>query len=174
MIKLTQIQEHKRVEMKQLYVEMTYLDTQFRVFWNGRIDAVCKKTTRHGVKGEWITRTNKPDKRGYPRITIDGKTVKVHRLILLAYKGESELEVDHKNQIKTDNRLCNLHYVTHLENNLNKDWVYNARGYRWCKANNKWRAEIGINGKSKHLGLFDKKENARNAYLEAKQRLGRL
>ena len=159
--------------MKQIYVEMMYGDTQLRVFWNGRIDSVCKNTNPHGVKGEWITRTNKPDG-GYPRIGIDGKMVHVHRLILLAYKGESELEVDHKNQVKTDNRLCNLHYVTRQENMLNRDWVYNAKGYCWHKRLNKWVAEININGKRKHLGCFDKEEDARNAYEQAKRSLGRV
>ena len=153
---------------------MMYRDTQLRVFWNGRIDSVCKGGTKYGVKGQWITRTNKPNDKGYQRIDINGKMVRVHRLVLLAYKGDSELEVDHKNQIKTDNRLCNLHYVTSLENNLNKDWIYNAKGYSWHKAKNKWMAYISINNKLKYLGYFEKEEDARNAYLEAKRVLGRL
>jgi len=160
--------------MKQLYVEMTYRNTKLRVFWNGRIDSVCKKTDHYGVKGEWMTRSNKPDNRGYPYIQIDGKKVSAHRIVLLAYKGDSELHVDHKNQIKTDNRLCNLHYVTRLENNLNKDYIYNAKGYCWEKGRNKWKAMIGINGKLKHLGYFDKEEDARNAYEQAKRTYGRV
>jgi len=160
--------------MKQLYVEMTYRDTQLRVFLNGRIDSVCKITNQHGVKGEWITRTNKPNHKGYAMINLDGKRVRVHRLVLLAYKGDSELEVDHKNQIKTDNRLCNLHYVTSQENLLNRDWIYNAKGYYWHKRKNKWRAQISINGKQKYLGYFDKEEDARQAYEQAKRVLGRL
>ena len=160
--------------MKQLYIEMMYRNTQLRVFWNGRIDSVCKNTNQHGVKGEWMTRSDKPNHYGYPSICIDGKLVKVHRLVLLAFIGDSEQDVDHKNQIKTDNRLCNLHYVTHLENNLNMDRVYNAKGYHWSKSRNKWRAYICINYKSKHLGYFDKEEDARNAYEQAKRVLNRL
>jgi len=157
-----------------LYIEMTYRNTKLRLFTNGRIDSLCKITNQHGVKGEWVTRSNKPNNQGYPYIKIDGKTVKVHRLVLLAYKGHSELEVDHKNQNKTDNRLCNLHYVTSQENNLNVDRVYNAKGYYWHKAKNKWVAQISINGKRKHIGYFDKEEEARIAYEQAKQRLGRV
>lgn len=33
-----------------------------------------------------------------------------------AFKGESELTVDHLNRNKKDNRLCNLEYVTSGEN----------------------------------------------------------
>jgi len=159
--------------MKQLYVEMTYRNTQLRVFWNGRIDALDKRTTRYRANGEWITRSNKPNK-GYPRIKIDGKLVLVHRLILLAYKGVSNQEVDHKNQIKTDNRLSNLHYVTRQENNLNRDWVYDAKGYYLHKPSNKWKAYICINRKLKHLGCFDKEEDAKNAYEQAKRTYGRV
>jgi len=152
---------------------MTYGNTKLRVFWNGRIDSLCKGG-RGGVKREWMTRSDKPDHYGYPSIGIDGKMVKVHRLVLLAFIGESELQVDHKNQVKTDNRLCNLHYVTHQENSLNVDRIYNSKGYYLHKPSNKWIAKININGKSKHLGYFDKEENARNAYEQAKRTYGRV
>ena len=32
----------------------------------------------------------------------------------------------------------------------------------------KWHAQIKLNGKSIHLGYFDKEEDAKNAYLKAK------
>ena len=40
----------------------------------------------------------------------------VHRLVLLTFKGKSKLDVNHKNCIKTDNRLTNLEYCTKFEN----------------------------------------------------------
>jgi hypothetical protein len=40
----------------------------------------------------------------------------VHRLVLLAFVGPSPLHVNHKNGIKTDNRLNNLEYVTRSQN----------------------------------------------------------
>jgi hypothetical protein len=40
----------------------------------------------------------------------------IHRLIVLTFKGESPRSIDHKNRIKTDNRLSNLEIVSHREN----------------------------------------------------------
>ena len=40
----------------------------------------------------------------------------VHRIVMLAFVGKSDLEVNHKNGIKTDNRLENLEYCTRSEN----------------------------------------------------------
>ena len=40
----------------------------------------------------------------------------IHRLIMNAFFGESNLIVNHKNENKLDNRLCNLEYITQSEN----------------------------------------------------------
>ena len=37
------------------------------------------------------------------------------------------------------------------------------------KKKNKWRSQISINSKEKHLGLFEKEEDARQAYLDARE-----
>lgn len=54
--------------------------------------------------------------RGYLSVAIRGKSYLVHRLVALAYLGKSALQVNHKNGIKTDNRLENLEYVTSKQN----------------------------------------------------------
>lgn len=46
------------------------------------------------------------------------KTQRVHRLVMRAFVGPSDLEVNHKNGIKADNRLVNLEYVTSSQNKI--------------------------------------------------------
>jgi hypothetical protein len=57
---------------------------------------------------------------GYHRIyvSLDGQAYRLslHRLVLIKFLGVQPLECDHINNIKTDNRLCNLRYVTRSEN----------------------------------------------------------
>lgn len=60
---------------------------------------------------------------GYGKTVLlndDGKykSILVHRVIMLAFVGESNLEINHINGDGTDNRLCNLEYVSHSENLL--------------------------------------------------------
>ena len=44
-----------------------------------------------------------------------------------------------------------------------------AKGYYWSKNNQKWRAQIYLNKEQIHLGLFKTEQEARNAYLQAKE-----
>ena len=61
-----------------------------------------------------------PNRRGYCKVILckggAQKQKSIHRLVLLAFVGESELEVNHINGIKTDNSLENLEYCTRREN----------------------------------------------------------
>ena len=74
---------------------------------------------------------------GYCRVRLydkDGKAshYAVHRLVLEAFVGVSEYQINHKNEIKTDNRLENLEYCDAKYNcnygGRNEKISANARG----------------------------------------------
>ena len=147
------------------YRIITLNDNTIKCFRDGRIHTLnnrCKKYEK------WNERNVKPTNYGYIRIRFGVKQYFVHRLIMLAFVGDSDQEVDHINRIKTDNRFENLRYCNHRENGLNRDWVDNAKGYYWHHT--KWRASIRINNKLKTLGRFDNEEDARQAYLDARDK----
>ena len=65
-----------------------------------------------------------PNRKGYLRVRLNapGKhfSAVVHRLVLEAFVGPQPSaihEANHKNGIKSDNRLCNLEWLTRVENN---------------------------------------------------------
>lgn len=98
------------------------------------------------------------------------KTIKVHKLVAIAFLGHKpngmKIVVDHINNVKTDNRLENLQLISHRKN-LSKDKKgYSSQyvGVTWYKPTSKWKAQIGINGKKKHLGLFSNELQAAQAY----------
>lgn len=94
-----------------------------------------------------------------------GKTV--HRLVAEAFLPDysAELDVDHIDRDKTNNNLSNLRMVTTQQNAFNTK----AKGYCWAKQKQKWKASICKDYKSYHLGYFDTKEEAHQAYLDAKE-----
>jgi len=112
---------------------------------------------------------NVPDNNGYIRPTIGGKHVLQHRIMACAYIGldmsNTNIEVDHINGVKHDNRLENLRLVTHQQNQHN---LTKAKGFYWHKNHGKWGAKICLNGQQIHLGYFNTPDEAHNAYTNAK------
>ena len=66
--------------------------------------------------GVWRELTQYRTKRGYLSIGLSPFQYLVHRLVMLAFHGPSELQVNHKDMVKTNNRLDNLEYCTPAEN----------------------------------------------------------
>ena len=58
---------------------------------------------------------------GYLQIRLDGKSYRFHRLLMIAFvpNPENKPEIDHINRNKLDNRIENLRWVSHAENQQN-------------------------------------------------------
>ena len=111
---------------------------------------------------------------GYYQVRVADKRKYWHRIIWEFFnepipKGK---EVDHINNIRTDNRISNLQLLSHRDNSRfrlkHKTNTSGHPGVCWKKANKKWQAGITINEKTKFLGYFDNKLEAAEAYKKAK------
>lgn len=114
--------------------------------------------------------------KGYIHIVLPStETVLAHRVAWAIHYGNwPALAVDHKNGVKSDNRICNLRELTDRENNQNRHsaMVTNRLGVLGVKrSGKKFRADIEIDGKCHYLGTHPTVEIAHEAYLEAKRRL---
>ena len=107
----------------------------------------------------------------YWRCAIDGKLYLVHRVIwaLVNEQDPLELEIDHINMNKHDNRPCNLRVATRSQQMANtRTRCTSKSGIKGIKKrNDKWLAVITVNKVKTELGLFDDKNKAIEAYIEA-------
>lgn len=112
------------------------------------------------------------DASGYIKITLNYKSHLAHRLAWFYVHGKfPEAEIDHINRNRSDNRIANLRLAQRFQNSQNQGKKKNASGFpgvTWHSQRNKWRSEIRIDGRKKHLGLFDSICEAKEAYEKAK------
>ena len=106
---------------------------------------------------------------GYFVIRIENKLYKAHRLAWLYMNGEfPTLKIDHINRDGFDNKWENLRELTQKQNSENRSIAKNNTsghpGVDWAKKLGKWRARITVNYKGFHIGYFDTKEKAIEAY----------
>lgn len=157
----------------EIWVDIPMYTNVYQVSNLGRVKSLDriienKKNQIQRYKGRLIS--PRLSSKGYYQVSLseNNKTsmFSVHRLVMLGFKGYSELPVDHINRKTTDNRLENLRYLTHNLNVLNKE----SKGYWWNKRINKWQSKIQIDNKPIHLGVFDNELDAQLAYKTAKEK----
>jgi hypothetical protein len=121
----------------------------------------------YGVRGKVITRKVN----GYIVIAIIDSNKQYHlqgHQFAFYYKYGKVVDcIDHINGIKDDNRIDNLRSVTSQQNQHNRT---TAKGYHFDKRVNKYQSYISLNRKNIYLGLFKTEQEARQAYLEAKEK----
>jgi hypothetical protein len=133
---------------------------------------------RPALGKSWNTRyagkvAGRLNNRGYVDIglTYRGKQHRytAHRIAFAMTYGRWPVnEIDHKNRVRSDNRLANLREATHVQNNENRTLPVGAGAYR-CRR--RWQARIYVKGEFKYIGSFATPEAARRAYLAAKAQL---
>lgn len=123
------------------------------------------------------SKAGRANKQGYSVIQIKGKKYKAHRLIWLhAHREWPSGQIDHINGRRDDNRIENLREVDCSHNMRNTQLRSNNKtgvhGVYWNKASKKWQAQIRVQGKANHLGLFENFEDAVRARAAANKRHG--
>jgi hypothetical protein len=97
---------------------------------------------------------------------------KIHTVIIERMLGRALLkgeEVDHINRNGLDNRRENLRLATRSQNMANKTvYLTNKLGVKGVYLrNNRYRAQIQVEGRKIMLGTFDTLDEAREAYKQA-------
>lgn len=101
-------------------------------------------------------------------IGVKGKPFFAHRLIFLWHHGYMPKEIDHEDRNTLNNRIENLRAATRCENVRNRGSYKNSLskyvGVTKGKNKAKWMAAGSIDGKRKHIGVFETEEAAALAY----------
>jgi len=94
-----------------------------------------------------------------------------HRLIYIWHNGviPTNMDIDHIDGDKTNNKIDNLRLATRSENQLNRT---NPKGYSYRKSQNKYHARVTVDGKMEYLGQYKKPEDAHKVYMEYKIKHG--
>lgn len=110
---------------------------------------------------------------GYLHLNCNGKTRKVHQLVVMAFLNHTpcglKLVVNHKNFIRHDNRLENLEIISQRENTNHKHIEGSSKytGVSWNKQSKKWVSSILVKGNTVWIGTFDDELEASEYYQNA-------
>jgi len=112
---------------------------------------------------------------GYITIGLNGQSYLAHRLAWAFVYGDpgEDMQIDHINGDRSDNRICNLRIANHAENCRNsKVRKHSKTGIKGVKKRgNKWHVRIRIGGEDKWLGSYYTPEEASAAYKKAADEL---
>jgi len=160
----------------ELYKNVVGFEGFYEISNAGNIRATEK--IKNNQYGEFILPTKilspKNNGRGYLAICLIKNKIKtthkIHRIVAMAFMSNfnKDLQVNHINGIKTDNRIENLELCSNRENGthkfLSKSKTSKYVGISFCKGRNKWQSCIQVNGKSIFLGRFKTELEAADAY----------
>ncbi len=117
----------------------------------------------------------KPDRKGYLLARLKCWSFRLHRLSWFYMTGEwPAQEIDHINGSTSDNRWINLRQCNHQQNNHNQPMRRNNKsGVKGVSRhqNGKWHAQVCLNYKIHHGGLFDDLAEAEKAVRALRDKL---
>lgn len=131
---------------------------------------LVRSSPRLGTKGGILNPVT--DECGYLRVGLHKnnkrKMYRVHRLVAQAFieNPENKPTIEHWDENKTNNHVSNLCWATKAE----QMQTVPCKGYHWHKNRGKWQVSINIpgTGKLKHIGYFEREEDAHAAYIAEK------
>lgn len=119
--------------------------------------------------GQIWRRVGNPDTKGYLTVSFRHKNTKAHIVAWVLTYGEwPPGPIDHRNGIRSDNRISNLRLATTQQNALNRKVRIDSKsghtGVFFQKNRGAWVAYVYLPGHKKiHLGCFKSREEAANA-----------
>lgn len=163
---------------KEIWKDIPDFKSKYQASNIGRIR--CLPHVYRNNNGTLITQSfyyvSMKNTRGYlqtPLTDFNGKTHHkgTHRWVMYAFYGKSELQVDHINGIKDDNRLENLRYATPRENNNYKKDInpnyFSSSLYGAYKHKSSWHSYIKIEGVEYYLGSYTTDVDANRIYMKS-------
>jgi hypothetical protein len=100
--------------------------------------------------------------------------VGAHQIVWAVHHGRwPELEIDHRNRSRADNRIDNLRLATPSQNQANSTAGPGKLKGTTRVASGRWRAQITVNCRTRNLGTYDTELEAHAAYMiQATQAFG--
>jgi hypothetical protein len=149
--------------MTEIYKDVPGYEGIYQVSDQGNVRSLARvDAAGRNLKGKAMKPYTRLD--GYITVSLSSKNNKVHRLVMLTFVGPCPegMNVDHFDENPANNKLCNLSYMTIGDNTYRsrKNMSSQHRGISWHKQTKKWQANIYIDGKQKHLGIFDTEQEA--------------
>lgn len=147
-------------------------------------NAYWKRRPEHhfpnGWSSTWNTRyagkkAGTPCAHKYLKCAIDKSRYAIHRLMWYVHNGPipNNLEIDHINGNRQDNRLQNLRLATDQQNGMNRGLsIRNKSGHSgvyWNGKREKWTAKIRVSGRLIDLGEYRQIGDAVNARKQAEE-----
>lgn len=163
------------------YVRQCFEEKDGRLFWKHR---PREHFGRDRIYRAFNTRFSAKES-GSCRWNVNAFRVSVHVLGVHIYRSSviwafhnnrwPDGEIDHKDGNTLNDAIGNLRHATKSQNQGNRRLSRNSstghKGVYKAATPGKWIAKIGFHGKKRHLGTFDSRELACEAYMVAAKQL---